>query len=133
MAAPKGHPRYGGRQVGSRNKCLVKRDQALAQAYAAAMASRQAEHVNDLTPLEAMLLCMQWSIQAKDRVGILAAASAAAPYIHPRLSAGTLQVTHDFAKMSDEQLLIEATALESKLTLIAHQVSQNVPERPTES
>jgi hypothetical protein len=115
LAAPRGHPRYGGRQKGSRNRTLLERDEALARAYAAVAAGMPVENIADVTPLGAMLMCMQWAIQAKDRAGILAAASAAAPYMHPRLSSSEVRVTHALTTLSDEQLQAQALDYERKL------------------
>jgi hypothetical protein len=48
----------------------------------------------------------------------LVAAQSCAPYLHPRLTAGEVRVTHGFSGLSDEQLLIEARALEGKLLTV---------------
>jgi hypothetical protein len=36
------------------------------------------------------------------------------------VTAGTLQVTHQYAEMDDQTLLLEAAALEAKLALVTH-------------
>lgn len=120
MPAPKGHPRYGGRAKGKRNSATLLKEEAQQRALQAAYDELQLtpEQIALMTPLESMLICMRWSLAARDRAGIIAAAGAAAPYVHYRLSSSEVRVKHDYAVLSDEQLLIEATALESKMLTI---------------
>jgi hypothetical protein len=84
MAAPKGHPPYGGRTAGTPNNVTTIRREALEQAYADA--GLTPERIAEVTPLQAMLICMHWALEAKNPAAMLAAASAAAPYVHPRES-----------------------------------------------
>ena len=65
------------------------------------------EPIRDITPLEGLLLCMRWSILHGDRDGILAAASAAAPYCHARLASSDVRIRDEHADLSDEELKAE--------------------------
>jgi hypothetical protein len=73
MAAPKGHPRWGGRQVGSVNKAV---------AEARARAADDGE-----LPLDYMLRVMRDSESDQSRRDDMA--KAAAPYMHARLQTTT--------------------------------------------
>ena len=73
MARPKGRPKLGGRQKGTRNKASVARERAVA--------------ASGITPLDYMLKVMRnpkAEVSRRDW-----AAKEAAPYIHPKLA--TLQ------------------------------------------
>jgi hypothetical protein len=70
-----------------------------------------------------MALCLQWAAAEEDRVGVLAAAAQLAPYLHPRLSASTLNVKHEYADKDDRELLIEAEALESRISNMRRRLS----------
>ena len=77
MAPPIGHPRYGGRGKGSRNKrTLLSRD-ALCESGATLNGSGQA-------PLEFLISVMR--NEALDLPIRLDAAKSAAPYLHPKLN-----------------------------------------------
>ena len=78
MAPPKGHPRYGGRTKGTRNKRDIVREAEAAEIREGALAS-------GLTPVEYMLVVMRDPTALPDRRDRMAAA--AAPFIHPRLNA----------------------------------------------
>jgi hypothetical protein len=116
---PKGLPKTGGRQKGSPNRATVEREHAVAVAYAslAAHLGVSADKLKEVSPVEAMLLCMQWSLQARDRAGILAAASAVAPYLHARLSSAEVHVsgTVTIADLSDEELAAAHAELDAKI------------------
>ncbi len=101
----------GGRRPGSRNKKAVDRDEAMARAYEAAMAGVTPERLDNLTPLEAMLMCMRWAIEAKDRVGILACAAAAAPYTHARLSSSDVRVSGGLTNQSSADITADIAIL----------------------
>lgn len=77
-----GTPKTGGRQKGTGNKATADREAAIA--------------ASGLTPLDYMLQVMRTSA---DEGRQLDAAKAAAPYVHPRLSAvelsGELGLTHE--------------------------------------
>ena len=90
------------------------RDQVLARAYEAARA-KLPDEIRDMRPLEALLLCMHWAIQAQDRNGILAAAAAAAPYCHARLASTDARVTNTQDSISDEELKAEIAELERRI------------------
>jgi hypothetical protein len=79
------------------------------------LAAEIPDEIRDMTPLEAILLCMRWSIAAQDRVGILAAAAAAAPYCHARLASPDVRVTSTQDSMSDEELKAEIAELERRI------------------
>jgi len=113
LGRPKGTPKTGGRKKGSLNKRRPPRQETVERAMAEVMPKLPAE-LRDMTPLELLLLAAHWSIQAKDRAGLLAAAAAAAPYCHPRLAIADVRVTQAPA-MSEEQLAIEIAELERKI------------------
>jgi hypothetical protein len=115
-----GHSKVGGRKPGSRNK----------PAGPAGVTPRVARLLNEmmpegrlLNPLEAMMICLQWSAAEQDRTGMLAAAAAAAPYIHPRLNATTMTVRHEYQDKDDQALLIEAEALEQRISAMRRRLS----------
>jgi hypothetical protein len=97
----------GGRKKGTKNK----RDQVRAQIIEAAL-PQLPEHLRDISPLEAMLICMKWSLQQKDRAGILAAA---APFCHARLTSAEVRVTNPASGMTDEELKAEIALLERRI------------------
>ncbi len=70
--------------------------------------------VETVSPLEAMLICMRWAMVENDRVGILAAAMAAAPYIHPRLSSSDVKITNVDASMTPAEIDAELEAIRAK-------------------
>jgi hypothetical protein len=69
-----GHVKVGGRVKGTLNKWTAVRGAVLGRAYQAVIAELP-EDLRNMTPLEALLLCMRWAIQAQDRNAILAAAT----------------------------------------------------------
>jgi hypothetical protein len=113
MAAPRGHPRYGGRSAGIPNKATMLRQEALAQAYA--NAGLTPERISEVTPLQAMLICMHWALEEKNPQAVLAAASAAAPYVHPKLSSSDVRITGDLTTKSDAELVAEIAELETRI------------------
>jgi hypothetical protein len=119
-----GHPKYGGRKPGVQNKKIAARKMAEAEALLEAVkqiSELPPLQLAELTPLNIMEYIMVARFQAGDHAGALSAAQSCAPYLHPRLTAGEVRVTHGYSNMSDEQLFREARALEGKmLTINAH-------------
>jgi hypothetical protein len=70
--------------------------------------------IANIMPLDAMLVCLRWALAENDRPGALAAAAAAAPYLHPKLSATELHVSGSLDSRPTEEILIELTALRLK-------------------
>jgi hypothetical protein len=83
-------------------------------AEAAVAAALTPEQVADLEPLAVMRAIMRQRFQAGDHVGALAAATAAAPYVHARLAQTEVSVHHHVAQ-TDAELAAEIAALEAKL------------------
>jgi hypothetical protein len=113
MAAPKGHPRYGGRQKGSLNRKDRLHQQAIAAATIAAALTP--EQVAELTPLEVMRAIMRNRFRAGDYNGALAAARECAPYCHARLAQTEMRITGELSAMSDADLTEEIAALEARI------------------
>jgi hypothetical protein len=114
MGAPRGGPKHGGRVAGTPNKATVLRREALDQAYA--KAGFTPEQLDEITPLRAMLMCMHWAIERKDIQAVLAAASAAAPYVHPRLTSAEVRVSGELTSKSTAELEREYAELQAKIT-----------------
>jgi hypothetical protein len=108
-----GHPKHGGRKVGSVNK--VKRLKVEAERPIYAEYGLTPEAIEALTPLGCMIVCMHAAIAAKNYGAALQAAALAAPYTHPRLSAAEVRVTTAIATQSDADLAREIDAIEQKL------------------
>jgi hypothetical protein len=113
MARPKGLPKTGGRRKGTPNRCTAAKAEAIADSIVSL--GLTPDKVSGLAPLDMMLVIAELRFSAGDHAGALVAASAAAPFVHPRLTAGTLQVRHEYADKDDQTLLLEAEALERKL------------------
>ena len=114
--APFGHPKWAGRKKGTANKATVAREQEVLRIVAEATAGNlPADDVVNATPLEAMLICLRWALAEKDRAGVLAAASAAAPYIHPRLSSSDVRITGTLDSKSDADIAAELAEVQAKL------------------
>jgi hypothetical protein len=109
---PIGHPRYGGRQKGKLNKATEVRAEALAKACGAI--GIEPEDLSAITPLDAMLVVMRWALEARNPTAVLAAAMAAAPYIHHKLVQAEVKVTGTVT-LSDADLQAEIAQLEAKL------------------
>jgi len=116
MAAPKGHPKWGGRVKGTKNRPHLGRQALIDSQIKKATAELAAATTPEaMTPLEAILLCMHWAIDRGDHAAILAAATAAAPYCHARLAIADVRVTTTQAPMNEEQLAIEIATLEKRI------------------
>jgi hypothetical protein len=109
----KGRVKTGGRQKGGLNKKKALQREAMEAVFARLGVSP--ERIAELTPLQMMLACGHLAIEAGDRAGLLAAASAAAPYIHPRLSSSDVRVKHELGDKSDEELLAELAGIEARI------------------
>jgi hypothetical protein len=113
MAAPKGHPRWGGKQKGSKNYAMREGEQRLVQALAAEQLSP--EQQAEIAPLHVMLRIMRARDRAGDDAGALAAAIAAAPCCHARLSSSDMHVSGSLDGKNDADLAAELAAVEAKL------------------
>jgi hypothetical protein len=109
----KGHAKLGGRRKGSVNKKMTFQREAMEAVFARLGVAP--ERIAELSPLQMMLACGHLAIEAGDRAGLLAAASAAAPYMHPRLSSSDVRVKHDLGDKSDEELLAELAGIEARI------------------
>jgi hypothetical protein len=111
--APKGHPKFGGRVAGTKNRATREREQRLVQALVAEQLTP--EQQAEIMPLHVMLRIMRARDRAGDDAGALAAAIAAAPYCHCRLTAADLHVTSEDSRLSDEQLREAIEEVQQKL------------------
>jgi hypothetical protein len=102
----------GGRQKGSRNVKTVQREaeqtwrEVMQRALFAADWSEA--QLAALTPLDAMMFVLRVSFQHGDRNGILAAATAAAPYVHARLIATTVNTADPYGDNNKTLAELEA-------------------------
>jgi hypothetical protein len=112
MARPKGSPKTGGRKKGTPNRAT----QASAKAIADAMVALglTPDRVSGLTPLQMMLVIAEMRFTAGDHAGALAAAQAAAPYVHAKLSSSDVHVTGTLDTRSVEDLDAEIAELRAK-------------------
>lgn len=102
----KGGKREGaGRKVGVPNKITLERELRAANGVESAMKS-------GVLPLDVMLHRMRGTQPVTDNE--FAAAVAAAPYIHPRLSAVAQTAMSDLDKFTDQELRDEIARLESE-------------------
>jgi hypothetical protein len=120
------HEKCGGRKRGTPDKRTIALREMLDRVYEVVMPQLPNE-IRDMTPLEALLLCMRWSIAAQDREGILAAASLAAPYCHPRLNSVDMQVRNPDEKLSDEELAEQIRQLEERIALAENGEAEPLP------
>jgi hypothetical protein len=111
----KGMPKTGGRKAGTPNKATVAKAEAIALAHDAL--GMTADDIAKLTPLDGMMLVMRWGVETRNPGVVLAAAAAAAPYVHPKLSQAEVRVSGTVT-LSDEQLRQEIAALESRMALV---------------
>jgi hypothetical protein len=112
MAPPRGHPRWGGKKRGTPNRATVERARLFAEAISEL--GPAAERLRELSPLDAMLLVLRNRLERGDENGILAAAQAAAPYCHGRLSITDTTVRH-VTDRSDTELAAEIEALRQRV------------------
>lgn len=75
-------------------------------------------HKDPISPLDALIWTMHVGIERRDIPIILSSASAAAPYIHPKLTSSEVRVTNRTAKqMSDAELVAEVQLLQQRVQL----------------
>lgn len=110
---PKGTPKTGGRVAGVRNKTTRLREQAMVRALVESALTP--EQIAELTPLDVLLRIMRSAYQAGDVAAAQAAAMAAAPYVHAKLSSSDVRITDTNAAKSDEQVDAEIAAIHAKL------------------
>jgi hypothetical protein len=121
MGKPKGCEKTGGRQKGTPNHVTSAKAEAIADAIVAL--GLTPDRTSGLSPLDMMLIIAELRFTAGDHAGALVAAAAAAPFVHPKLTAGTLQVRHEYADKDDQALLIEAEALESRIAAVRKRIT----------
>ena len=73
-----GHRKTGGRQPGTPNRNKLSRE---AMERACIRIGLPFEQMSEITPLQAMQVCLSLSLEAGDRQGVLAAAGMMAPYV----------------------------------------------------
>jgi hypothetical protein len=88
--APKGHPRYGGRVAGVRNKATREREAHLVEVLLAERLTP--EQLAELTAVQVLQRIMRAELMAGDLVGAKASAIALAPYQSARLSSVDMTV-----------------------------------------
>jgi hypothetical protein len=102
----------GGRVAGVANKATVAKAEAIALAHDAL--GMTADDIAALSPLDGMMLVMRWGVETKNPGVVLAAAAAAAPYVHARLSHAEVRVSGTVT-LSDQQLSEEIAQLEARI------------------
>jgi hypothetical protein len=115
----RGHPRYGGRKLGQRNRATIERELAVAEAGARmceALGLTESDVAN-LMPLDVLLMAMRRSVLDGDKAGAVQAAVAAAPFCHARLSSADIKVHHELGEKSDLELEAEILDLQERLRL----------------
>lgn len=102
MAAPKGHPKWGGRQKGTPDKKTAE--------------FRQQVVASGLTPLEVMLSNMRHWLEKGERDKAQRCAADAAPYLHAKLSSidAKVAVSQDPREMTEAELLAIIAAEEQE-------------------
>lgn len=113
--------RRGGREKGARNKSTVEREIRAAAGVEQAITT-------GLLPLDVMLHRMRGTRPITDDQ--FTAAVAAAPYLHPRLSAVAQTTLSDLEKYTDQELRDEIARLESEENTGASDPSK--PDDPPE-
>jgi hypothetical protein len=112
--APVGHPRYGGRKAGTPNRATVAKAEAIALAHDAL--GMTAEDIANMSPFQGMMLVMRWGVETKNPGVVLAAAAAAAPYVHHKLVSNEVKVSGTVVhRMSDADLEAEIANLEARI------------------
>jgi hypothetical protein len=108
-----GHKKVGGRKKGSVNKATAHRQQAMDQAYQ--RLGITPERLAEITPLQGILMVMHWGLDQKDPNLVLAAATAAAPFVHPKLSSSDVRITTELRHKSEAELAAEVAELERRI------------------
>jgi hypothetical protein len=104
--------RRGGRQKGTTNKLTKARDESEKAARAVAFGSLTEDQIQALTPKDIFRLVAHHAVRTMDIPLMLKAASELAPYVHPRLTATTLEanVRSSPSDYTDAELLALASA-----------------------
>ena len=125
MAAfTKGHTKVGGRKRGTPNRLGPRKAGRLifGDDFRAAMM----EEIR-ATPLEIMHAVMLLRASKGDYDGALTAAEKMAPYVHARLNAAEVRVSHSLAGRSDAEIAADIDMLRQKLTAAKEQQSGSGP------
>jgi hypothetical protein len=122
-----GTPKTGGRKPGSLNRKSQERQAILEVAIAEVLAPEQ---VGELSPLQVMRSVMRHHYLRGDYDKALVAATACAPFCHPRLAMSEVTVRHGLAEHSDEDLAAELAALRLKRTEAARTIEHEPALRP---
>ena len=87
---------------------------------------------NGMTPLEVMVDIMNRNLKSKNYDKALQAATAAAPYLHPRLQSSNVTLTNDDSKRSEEEIQREIDNLRAREALAdgAGTMAQALPSKP---
>jgi hypothetical protein len=115
MAAPKGHPRWGGRKKGVPSKARRTRDQLVRDTFQFGSEVAIPEEILALTPLQIMAKVMHSRYAAGDHAGALSAAACAAPYCHARLSMSEMNIHHSTPNRSDTDIAMEIEGLRRRI------------------
>jgi hypothetical protein len=113
-----GHPRYGGKAAGSRNKATIVHEELRDQLIVEALQSLglTPEAVEGISALTVMKLVMCSRLRAGDGAGALQAAIELAPYEAPRLTSSDLSIRSGQVDpdITDEELAREIRELEAQ-------------------
>ena len=111
MAGSRPGERRGGRRKGTPNKAKVEQERKLAEVYERARAELRPKDILAMSPLDVMLHAMTIAARSENWPVAAAMAKEAAPYIHPKLTAATLDARfrRSPSDFTDDELL----ALES--------------------
>jgi hypothetical protein len=113
----KGSPKSGGRKAGTPNKLTTARLQVMADAVAAE--GLTPEQIATIGPLDTLLLVMRKYLVAQNWPGAVQAASAAAPYMHAKLTVADIRLHHDAVdSLSDREIAAERELLLAKRAAI---------------
>jgi hypothetical protein len=113
-----GHTKIGGRKKGVPNRVRLEKPHKLIfgdDFRAAMMAEIRA------TPLEVMHAVMLLRASKGDYDGALVAAEKMAPYVHARLNAAEVKVSHSLAGRSDVDLATDIELLRQKIAIVKRQ------------
>ena len=110
---PRGGYRPGaGRKPGTRNKTADARE--VVERHAQALSGLVPADIAKMSPLEVMLHAMSLEASAANWRAAAALAEKAAPYVHPKLSAETLNVRTDDSSRSPEDLAAELAEIDAR-------------------
>ena len=108
---PKGYPKTGGKKVGTQNRTTIERTAIEAVIRSVAGEVLTPEQIASLSPLDMMRLCMRTYYERGELAQAVQCASLAAPYVHARLAATEMHVTHHDGGKSDQELRLEIEAM----------------------